>query len=311
MTAPGNPLVSVVMPAYNAARTVAAAIESVRAQAIDELELIVVDDGSTDATPTVLAGLSMPRLQVLRQPNAGPSAARNRAIDAARGRYLAFLDADDVWLPGKLQAQCQALADDARASVAYGWVDFVDDRGQFVHRDRRAALDGDVYAPLLQHNFIASGSNILVTRDALARAGGFDEALRGVEDWELNTRLASQFAFVHVPRVVTQYRKSDDSLSSDIALMEDAFLAARSKVFDAAPAQHRHLAGPCTASFYHYLAMRSVQTGEWRRAPGTTLRLLKKSWSAAPGGNWRVLKALNPLGPLRYASRRRRARADR
>jgi len=303
-----SPLVSVVMPAFNAASTVSAAIDSVRFQGIDELELIVVDDGSTDATPAVLDALSMPRLQVLRQTNAGASAARNRGIAAARGRYLAFLDADDVWLAGKLQAQIEALAGQPGAQVAYGWVNFVDDDGRFVHRDRRPALDGDIYAALLQQNFIASGSNILVTRAALDHVGGFDESLRGVEDWELNTRLAARFEFVHVPRVVTHYRKTDDSLSSDVALMEQAFLVARAKVFDAAPPQHRHLAGVCTASFYHYLAMRFMQTGGWRRAPTKALRLLKTSWSAAPGGNRRVLKALNPLGPLRYAARRRRPR---
>lgn len=299
-----TPNVSVIMPVYNAAGTVRAAVESVVRQNLADLELILIDDGSTDSTLAVLDSLCVPGMQVIRQGNAGASAARNRGIASARGQLIAFLDADDQWLPGKLQAQCQALMHAPRAHVAYGWVDFVDEEGRFVHRDRRANFDGRVYTQLLVHNFIASGSNILVKREALEHVGGYDESLRAVEDWELNTRLAAAFEFVHVPQVVTRYRKTDDSLSSNIGLMEKSFLAAQSKVFAAAPPEQRHKKAQCTASFYHYLVLRSLQTGDWRRNPSRTLRLLGVSWRAAPGGSLRVLKVLNPWGPMRYTWRR-------
>jgi teichuronic acid biosynthesis glycosyltransferase TuaG len=113
-------LVSIVMPAYKAEKTVAEAIRSVQAQSYPHWQLLVVDDGSPDGTADVVAELAKadPRVELVRQANAGPAMARQKALDHARGRYIAFLDSDDLWLPGKLERQL-AFMDTHRAALSY------------------------------------------------------------------------------------------------------------------------------------------------------------------------------------------------
>jgi glycosyltransferase involved in cell wall biosynthesis len=297
-----RPLVSVIMPVFNGALTIADALASVRAQQDCSFEVIVCDDGSTDTTLSVLQSLDNTGLKVISQTNRGPSAARNHALQHATGDYIACLDADDLWLPGKLHAQAQALNASPEAAVAYGWTDIVDARNNFAHRDQRATYSGDVYSQLLSANFIISGSNSMMRRAALLDAGAYDESLRAVEDWELHVRLAAQHPFVHVPQIVVHYRKSLDSLSSDIALMESSYLAAAQKVFASAPYPYRTLEKKSTASFYRYLATRSLQSTAGPGRVTSMLRYLGASLRSDPGSVLQVLRMLNPKGALSLAA---------
>lgn len=113
------PSVSVILPAYNAAASIGDSIAAALGQGLRDFELIVVDDGSTDATPEILRGLSDPRLKVLTQPNRGSYPARNAGIRAASGEFIAFLDADDLWTSDKLESQLTALRGQPQAGVAY------------------------------------------------------------------------------------------------------------------------------------------------------------------------------------------------
>jgi GT2 family glycosyltransferase len=193
------PRVSVVMPAFDAARTVAAAIDSARAQTVAELEILVVDDGSRDATADVVRGRAAAdsRVRLLEQANAGPSAARNRALDAARGEVVAFLDADDLLLPEYVARMLAHL--DARPDVDLvgcdAWV-FDEPRG----RIRRATILDEAAPPtvlasesdgqfrqLAQRNFVYVGC--VARREALLALGGFEEATNAGEDWDLWLRL--------------------------------------------------------------------------------------------------------------------------
>ena len=301
--------VSVVMAAYNAAATIESAVTSVRRQTMPDFELLVVDDGSTDDTAAVLAAIDEPRLRVIRQANAGPAAARNRAIAASRADYVACVDADDLWAPDKLAWQLTALTAAPDAAVAYGWTDVVDADLAHAYSDRRIRRDGDVYAALLRSNFIFSGSNTMMRRSILERVGGFDEAMRAVEDWELHVRIANRHPFVCVPRVLLRYRLTDDSLSSRIDVMEAAFAYACTKIFAAAPPEHARLESRCRAAFYLYLATRAAQIGRNPRERLTALRFAFRSLRLAPTGWLGVLRVAAPLGSLRLAARERRRRA--
>ncbi len=264
-------MISCLMAAHNAAGTIAVAVESVLRQTWSDLELIVVDDGSTDDTAKILAGINDRRVVVLSQARQGPSAARNRALARAQGEFVAPIDADDIWLPRKLELQVHALERRADAGVAYGWTYFVDEELRPMYADERATVEGDVLEALLRLNFISCGSTTLIRRAALEDVGGFDEALQAAEDWELYTRLAARYAFVTVPEVVVWYRRSPRSLSSHFWLMEANFLLACRKVFDAAPANARFLESLAKGSFYRYLLMRAAQSrttpGKWRAIP--------------------------------------------
>jgi glycosyltransferase involved in cell wall biosynthesis len=199
--------VSVVIPTYNLARLLPEAVESVRAQSWPDLEIIVVDDGSTDETPQLLERLSREGgARCFRQENAGAAAARNRGIREARKSWIAFLDADDFWLAGKLAAQFEAL--ESRPSAAFSYTDVVL-RGE---GGAEAALEcGTTDRPLLPQllagNMFATPT-VVARRDCFERVGLFDARLRTGEDWDMWMRLAAHFECVRVARPLTTVREA-------------------------------------------------------------------------------------------------------
>jgi glycosyltransferase involved in cell wall biosynthesis len=263
-------VISCIMAAHNAAGTIAASVRSVLRQTHTELELIIVDDGSTDETRRVLSEFVDPRVVVIHQQQRGASAARNRALAQARGEFVAVIDADDIWRPQKLELQLQALERRADAAVAYGWTDLVDKDLNLLYPDERVSFEGRVFEELLRSNFIWCGSNSLMRRAALDAVGGFDETLEAAEDWELHTRLAARHAFVAVAEVVVWYRQSPHSLSNRLALMEQNYLAANRKVFDAAPPESKPIKPQALRLFYRFLMRRALQS-----------RIPRERWSAA------------------------------
>jgi glycosyltransferase involved in cell wall biosynthesis len=200
-----KPLVSVVIPTRNRARLLQRTLESVLKQSTGDLEVIVVDDGSTDSPQTVSAAAD-PRVSVLRNPETtGVSRARNRGIAAARGEWIAFCDDDDIWAPTKLQEQLTA-AGRAGADWAYTGDVNVDDALRVLSGgpppDPAAVL-----ALLPRYNPLASGgSNVVVRSTILAKVGGFDATLRRTEDWDLWIRIARTGPPAYVPRPLVAYR---------------------------------------------------------------------------------------------------------
>lgn len=276
-------MISIILPAYNAEATIAETVESVLAQNWAAFELIAIDDGSTDGTLDVLRRFDDPRLRIYAHANRGPSATRNRGISLARGEVLAWVDADDVWIGDKLEAQMDALRRCPEAAVAYGWVDYHDAAGQFVSPDRRATFHGDVYEDILVRNFISSGSNTMMRKRAVEAVGGFDESLPACEDWDLHVRLAARYSFVCVPAVVVRYRLSPGSLTSQSRLMEESHRRASSRLFAAAPPHLRKQSSKCDAAFFSYLAVRSAQAGMHWRLWTAALRYSWLSLIKSPG----------------------------
>jgi glycosyltransferase involved in cell wall biosynthesis len=212
---PGAPLISVVIPAYNAEATVLETIESVRAQTFSAFELIVIDDGSTDGTVARLGTVHDPRLRILSYTNAGLAAARNRGLETSAGEFVSFIDADDLWTRDKLELQVAALRRQPAAAVAYSWTAFVDVAGDFLFAKEPSCRDGDVYADLLRGNFVASGSNILVRRTCALAVGCFDTSLDAAHDWDFCLRVAARWPFALVPRYQILYRISEGAMSAN------------------------------------------------------------------------------------------------
>ena len=150
------PLVSVIVPAHDAGSTVVDTLESVRRQTVTDLEVIVIDDGSTDDTVARVARVTDPRITLASFPGAGSSTARNRGMGRARGAFLSFLDADDLWTPDKLELQLEALRRRADAGVAYSWTYEIDPAGRPLGRQPPVRHEGDVYAPMLLGFFLGS-----------------------------------------------------------------------------------------------------------------------------------------------------------
>ena len=253
------PRVSVILPVHNGEATIAEAVSSVLAQTFADLELIVIDDGSTDSTLQVLSGFTDARVRVFSRKQSGPAASRNRGIEHASGDIVAFIDADDVWFPDKLEAQLTALERVPNAAVAYCWTDYMDAAGNFVCTDSRLTFEGWVHDELLVHNFIDSGSNIIVRRQSLLEVGCFDESLPAVEDWDLYLKLSSRHPFVCVPKVLVKYRQSATSLTTRILLMEESYWRVIDRAFADAPASLQHLKKRGVALFYEYLTGKAAQ----------------------------------------------------
>lgn len=252
------PLISVIIPAYNAAKTIQETIESVLNQTFADWELLVINDGSQDATLEVVERIPDTRLNVFSYPNAGVSASRNRGLAEATGEFISFLDADDLWMPDKLEAQLQALQENPQATVAYSWTDYIDERGQFLYPGSHITANGDVYTQLLLGDFLENGSNALIRREALIEVGGFDESLFGPEDWDLFLRLAAKYHFVAVPRPQVLYRLSTTSISFNLVRQEAQCLRVIEQAFDRAPASLQHLKKQSLANLYQYLLFRGL-----------------------------------------------------
>lgn len=202
------PAVSIVMPCFNAANHLQMSVGSVRAQTSGNWELIIVDDGSRDASWTELQRLAQgeSRIRIFRQDNAGAAAARNHALREARGFYIAFLDADDTWHPEFLEVMEHALRDAHNHGLAYcGWQNIADNDSHpappFVPPDYEHS--GKVEALLQGCRWPIHAA--LVSAGAIRKSGGFDETLTSCMDYDLWLRLGTTLPLVRVPRVLANY----------------------------------------------------------------------------------------------------------
>ncbi len=218
------PRVSVVVPVWNGERTLGATLDSVLAQTCRDFELLVIDDGSTDGTAALVAALAdrEPRVQLHRFENRGLAASRNRGIRLARGAFVAFVDADDLWKPARLERQLAALAAAPAAGLAYSLTDCINDAGQRLGPGSHIVAEGRVYERLLAWNFLDSGSSVLVRRAVFDAAGLFDESLQAAEDWDLWLRIAWGHEFACVARADILYRISASAMSSQITRQQSA-----------------------------------------------------------------------------------------
>ncbi len=269
-------LVSVVIPAWNSAGTLPRAIDSVLAQTWEPREIIVVDDGGTDATPALLAGYGE-RVRVFSQANGGPASARNRGLSEARGQYVAFLDADDHWLPEKLERQVALL--DARPDIGFcsTATRVVDTRGEWVRDWPCSSTAAPLLETLFMHGSAVSGSTsgVLARRQLLLEAGGFDAGLRGFEDPDLWIRLAARTAYACVPETLTVVVRTPNSVSANLGGMCAATLASLRKNRPLLPAykRGRYWHAACAGALADY-AKGAYRAGERGRALAWLLRAL-------------------------------------
>ena len=198
-----NPKVSVIIPTHNRAALLPRAVQSVLAQTFTDFELIIVDDASTDRTPSVVAAIADPRLRPFRhQRNLGVSAARNTGIANARGHYVAFLDDDDEWLPRKLQWQTDALDAAPETAAAYGWVDELDDSTGQRRPDHRPAASGRVFDAALSGQSLGYLSTWTVRTEVARAIPPFDERLTLGEDVVWLLMLARSHPVLAIPCVL-------------------------------------------------------------------------------------------------------------
>ena len=256
---------TIVIPAYNAAKHIEETVASALASDSGAVEIIIIDDGSTDTTPEVLASIAKksPGVTVIRTANAGVSSARNTGLSRASAPFICFLDADDRLIANALTHLRLTLTSNPEAAAAYGDLQYIDEKSKkyFVPK----ATTGDANSPartqtvtiesLLQRNFIDTPGAILFRTAAVKKVGGFDQSLLYAEDWELYVRVACVGPFLHCGNTVMDYRLHAASAMNNKSLTHRHFEPALSKVFDV-PAERYGISAQTLKSYEHRMRIR-------------------------------------------------------
>ena len=310
----GAPTVSVVMPVHGAERFVGAAIASVLAQGWTDFELIVVDDASPDASVDIARGFDDARMRLVSHPvNRGLAAARNSGIRVARGRYVALLDADDVWEPGKLAAHVAHLDARPEVGVSFSRSLFIDERGRSLGTWQMPRLSGIDAEHLVCRNPVGNGSAAVLRRAALddiaerADRHGveedhwFDDAFRRSEDIECWIRIAAttRWRFEGLAEPLTRYRLDPGSLSADLPRQLASWEAVMDKLRGYAPALWRRSARLARGFQLRYLARRAIHLRDGTLALGYAAAALRAAPDLALREPSRTLLTLGAALTLR------------
>jgi glycosyltransferase involved in cell wall biosynthesis len=219
--------VAVVIPAYNAEPFIERTLASVMAQTHKKIEIIVVDDGSTDETASIVRRLAIgdPRIKLLQQKNSGVASARNAGVRASKGIYIAPIDADDLWHPTKLEKQLRVFAAAGESlGLVYTLYRTIDADDRAIITPKRTHPDGWVFMQHLGQNFIGHGSSAMFRRDVFLEMGGYSSRLRecgaeGCEDFLLQLSIASKYRFGVVKEHLVGYRRTPGAMSQDFVRM--------------------------------------------------------------------------------------------
>ncbi len=266
-----TPLVSVIIPTYNAELFIARTLNSVLKQTYQNLEIIIVDDGSNDGTAEIIQQYQQTdaRVRLLQQANAGVAAARNLAIGHAKGELIAPLDADDLWHPENIEKQVQCLlqaSDDV--GLVYAWSIDINEQDMPTGNLRVSNIKGQVYRTLICHYFLGNANACLIRRACFDKVGYYSthfaqHGIQGCEDWDLCLRIAEFYRFEVVPEFLIGYRQMANSMSRSYQQMADSHAymlqVARQRIQKVPSFYYRF----SSSSFYLYLAAQSSHTGDF------------------------------------------------
>jgi len=285
-------LVDIIIPAYNSMPLLEATIESVLAQTHTEFNIYVVDDDSPDEgkTKKYIESINDPRVHYVHKNNGGPSSARNVGIQISQSPYIAFLDADDLWHPQKLQKQLELLNEHPNAGLVYGLCNVIDEN-EHVFRKVSHDKSGKLFHHLMRGNLISgSASMALVKRSALDHVGTFREDFMIGEDWELWARIARDYEIVCVPEYLADIRALPSGRQTNHLRMADGFvyiLPIMLKEFKPNLIDRARLGGYClgeaTLHYFHIGEIKRARSTIWRNTgynPFYFLRMKPPVWIA-------------------------------
>ena len=316
------PLVSVIIPAYNAEPFIERTLKSVLCQTYENIEVLVVDDGSKDKTFEIVESIARKdsRVTLIQQQNAGVAAARNLAIEKSQGEYIAPIDADDIWYLEKLEKQVKCiLAAGESVGLVYSLSVNIDENdiiicqhsGNFQFRP-----EGKVYTALLCINFIDSASIPLIRRTCFKHIGGYNcqlkqQAAQGCEDWDIHLRIAEYYEFRVVPEFLVGYRQVVGSMAGNYKSM------AKSYDLVIADMQQRHQEVPASVYrlsktfYYNYLLGKAYNSGAYWSTLLCLIKALKSDWAILmrPGVYVMIVVCLlkiaaNPITSLIWSNHR-------
>lgn len=305
--------VSVVIPCYNSLRYLPETLDSVVGQTLDDrfvtdFEIVLVDDGGDDDLAGWLSRSGHRdegpgRVRVVRQQNAGVSAARNLGIRESTGELIAFCDSDDLWTPDTASLLARPFSEDPAIGLAYGWYEVIDAEGTSTGSIHRSSVSGDAWDELILDNPI-SASGVMVSREALDDVGVFAENRHrfpiDVEDWELWIRIAASWPIAVVPQVVARHRRHEANSSTDIESLEKAYENLMEVVFEGVPPERATLRPAAQARYKVILAWQSLND---REDPVAASEYLRSALEDVPSLRrsveyWRIRTAAAVLGAV-------------
>lgn len=280
-----SPLVSVIIPAYNAERFIERTLQSVLAQTYQNIEVIVVDDGSHDHTATIVQSIAQQehRVHFFQQANAGVASARNFAIQKSRGELIAPIDSDDIWYPQNLERQVHRIIEDTSLGLVYSWSIEINEDDQMSGGFHASDFQGEIYVALLNQNFIGNASAVLIRRRCLEEVGGYNCTLRaqnaqGGEDLDLYLRIAEHYRVGVVPEFLVGYRQVANSMSRNC----DSMAKSQALVLEAAQQRCPEIPSSIyrwsTSRFSLYLAHQSYRSENTQQ----TLHWLHRAFKLDP-----------------------------
>lgn len=280
-------IITIVIPAYNASEFISETINSVLNQTLESIEVIVVNDGSIDNTEKVVSGFSDDRIRLISIKNKGVSNARNVGYSEAKGSYVAFLDADDVWLQDNLESKLQLLEDHPSVGLVHSDGEVIDKESKPTG-EIKSGKSGNLLESLLlwDGTNIPAPSSILVRKNVIEKVGGFDTRLSTAADQEFFFRVANIFEIARVEKVTWNYRVHDLNMHQNIMHMEKDHIRAYQIAHENGLFKSRAFRSRCFARMYFILA------GSWwvnrSKHPRTFVNLCK-SFFAHPITFFRLL----------------------
>jgi len=256
-----NPVVSVVMTTYNRVNYISSAIESVLNQTFDDLELIIIDDGSTDNTLEKINSFNDQRIKYYYQNNAGQNPARNAGIILSTGQYIAMIDSDDVWDKNKLKKQVDILDKHPDIGLVYCGTVFIDENNKTIYKKPLTDHKGQVLNKLLMTNFLYNGSCPLFRKSCIEKTGLFDTAFKRMTDWEFYLRFAIYYKFWGIKEHLLKYRIHNDTMSNDFRNYESWGIKILDKIFSHTdfPADYMKSQNRAYAMRYRYMGIRCFE----------------------------------------------------
>ena len=234
------PKVSVIIPAYNSMKYLPETLSSVLEQTFTDFEVLIIDDGSSDQIEAWAQAQTDPRVKFISQKNQGVSVARNTGIKNARGEYIAFLDADDLWQPTKLEKQVNCLNANPQVGLVHNWIFLIDQYSNKTGNLWASRTQGHVWQNLVERNTIACCS-VMVRRSCFTSTGVFDPSLRSAEDWDMWIRIAAEYPVAVIEEPLASYRLLPNSKSKNFPLVEKSLSRIIEKNFASAPAHLLHI----------------------------------------------------------------------
>jgi len=255
-----KPKVSVIIAAYNAMRFLPTTLDSVFRQTFSDYEVIIVNDGSSDDIEQWIAGVTHSGVKFVSQNNQGLSAARNTGLNYAEGQYIAFLDADDLWDPTKLEKQVRVLDENSDVGLVYNWVDSIDENGNIQWSIRKNSVEGNVWQKLIEHNLIECGSVPMIRYSCFEAVGVFDKKIDYAQGWDMWLRIAAYYPFKVIKEPLTYYRSHPHNKSKNWEPVELNHKIIIEKAFKSAPDNLKHLKNKSYGFAYLILAWKILQS---------------------------------------------------